>query len=106
MVVDIGKLRHRIGIFKKGSIIDDKLITRETLVKISDFWCSVKSYKSEDHFNDKEYIKKNKIVFYIRFTNKVEINNIVEFKGVSYNITKIEDLGFEHKLLMLDCEEI
>ena len=106
MIVDVGRLHHRISILKPNKKTDDRGIIINTFCEKFSTWCSVVRHKSKEDFSDARYNVNRQIVFYIRFRLDIKENDRVSFDGQEYNITAVNDLHFEHRLLEIICERI
>ena len=106
--MEIGKLKHRIKIYKVENNINDEGGYEETPTTIATPFCEVSKTTIKEFRNEDLDTRRETIVFIIRYRQQTDIHSglFVEFKGKKYEIKTIETDFQDMERQQLKCEVV
>lgn len=106
--MEIGRLKHRIKIYKITNTVDDEGTYKSKKEVIATPYCEVSKTSIKEFRTMGLDARSDTIDFIIRYQQRVEIDSgmYVEFKGKSYEIKYIETDFQDNKRQMLKCEVV
>lgn len=106
--MEIGKLKHRIKIYKVKNIINDEGGTEQVTDTVATPFCEVSKTTIKEFRNEDLDARRETIVFIIRYREETEIDSgmYVDFKGKKYQIAAIEPDYQDYERIQLKCEVV
>jgi SPP1 family predicted phage head-tail adaptor len=109
MMIDPGKLRHKLTFQHLSVSPDDKCEQIETWTDLITVHCSVSQFTGSEKVQARQEITDSDVTFTVRYSPTIaDINEQdyrIVFKGVVYNITFIDDPYLSHERFVISAKK-
>jgi SPP1 family predicted phage head-tail adaptor len=102
----IGDLKKRITFQKLTNIINDNGFEIENWIDVKTVWARVSNLYGKEYFAAAAVQAENTIKFLIRYTDGIDTDMRILFKGKQYNITSIDNIKYANKFIEIKATEV
>lgn len=100
------ELRHRITFQKLQSEISDNGFEIEAWIDFKTVWAKAANIHGKEYFEAAAVQKENTVKFLIRYTDGIDADMRILFKGKQYNITAIDNIRYANKFIEIKGVEV
>ena len=101
-----GELRHRIKLQKLETRVNENGFEEEMWIDHKEVWASIKNLHGREYFEAAAVQKENTVKFTIRYLPGLDTSMKLLFKDKHYNITSIDNIRYENKLIEIKALEV
>lgn len=101
-----GRLRHRITIQQKTTIVDQDGIPTETWAEFATVWASVEPLRGREYFQAAAVNAENMVRFRIRYRAGIRPDMRIQYDSRIFSINSVIDVDERHTEIHLMCQEV
>ncbi len=100
------ELKYRITFQKLQSVVNDNGFEIEEWIDFKNVWAKVANLHGKEYFEAAAVQKENTVKFVIRYTDGIDADMRILFKGKQYNITSIDNIKYANKFIEIKAVEV
>lgn len=109
-MIEIGRMNKRITFEVETTVTNESGFQEQTWNGIKTVWSSVNNLFGREFWSAKAVQQENTVVFKIRYNKEIENLNTkktrINFKGKFFNITHIDNVRYENRVLSIKATEL
>lgn len=103
--INIGRLNKRITFMKLTEEKDKMGQLKQVLTEVGTVWASFYPIRGTEFYEAQKVQSKITHKCYIRYRNDIDTNSYIRYDGKNFVIDSVIDVGYEHKMLEINCYE-